>query len=51
MQYRRSGNTVVLRVDRGEEITECIKNVAEQENVVCAAVSAIGAVDGFDAGI
>lgn len=51
MQYCRSGNTVVLRIDRGEEITECIKNVAEQENVVCAAVSAIGAVDGFDAGI
>lgn len=50
MQYRRFGNTIVVRIDRGEEITEKIKEAALKENVRFASVQAIGATDEFEAG-
>lgn len=50
MQYKRFGNTIVVRIDRGEEITEKIKEAALKENVRFASVQAIGATDEFEAG-
>ncbi len=44
MKYKRSADTVVLRVDRGEEIISAVKEVCVQEHIACAAVSGIGAV-------
>ena len=45
MQYKTSGNTIALRVDRGEEIVSCIKTVCEKEHVTFGSISGIGAVD------
>lgn len=45
MKYKRCGDTVVLRVDRGEEIVSAVKEVCAKERIACAEVSGIGAVD------
>lgn len=51
MEYKRFGNTVVLRIDVGEEILATLKEVALKENIKLASVSALGAVDHFVAGL
>ena len=51
MKYRRFGNTLVVRIDRGEEILEQLKEACLRENVRLATVSAIGAVDEFTVGV
>ena len=33
MEYKRFGNTVVVRMDKGEEIVEQVKQVALKENI------------------
>ena len=33
MEYRRFENTIVLRMDRGEEVLETLKEVALKENI------------------
>ena len=45
MQYRKYGNTYVVRIDVNEEILQSLKQMCEQEEILLAQVSAIGAVD------
>ncbi|MBQ1827529.1 MAG: DNA-binding protein [Erysipelotrichaceae bacterium] len=51
MKYRRFENTIVVRIDRGEEILEKMKEVAVKENVKLANVNALGATDDFTVGV
>ena len=51
MDYRRFGDHIIARFDRGEEILECLKQVALKENIKLASVSALGAVDDFTVGV
>ena len=51
MDYRRCNDTIVLRIDRGEEIVETLKAVAEREHVRLAEISALGATDDFTVGV
>ena len=51
MDYRRFGNRVVARIDKGEEIHEQLKAIALRENIRLAEVSALGAVDDFTVGV
>ena len=51
MDYRRFGNTIVARMDRGEEILEQLREICLQEDVKLASVSALGAVDDFTVGV
>ncbi|MBQ8200524.1 MAG: DNA-binding protein [Clostridia bacterium] len=51
MEYRRFGNTVLMRVDRGEEVLAQLKAMAIQENVRLASVRALGAVNDFTVGV
>ena len=45
MQYKCFDGTWMLRIDAGEEITQCLLSLCEKENIRLAEISAIGAVD------
>lgn len=51
MEYRRFDNTIIARIDKGEEILEQVKAIALQENIKLASVQALGAVNHFIAGV
>ena len=51
MKYKRFDNTIIVRIDRGEEIVEQVKAVALSENIKLASVNALGAVDDFTIGL
>ena len=51
MEYKRFGNTIIARLDIGEEITATLKQVAEAENIKLAAVSGIGASKNTEVGV
>lgn len=51
MDYRRFGNTIVVRMDKGEELVQQVKEVALKENIKLAQVSALGATDDFEVGL
>ena len=51
MDYRRFGDKIVARIDRGEEILEQLERIALREGVRLAEVSALGAVDDFTVGV
>ncbi len=51
MEYKRFDNTVVARLDRGEEILTEIEKIAKAESIKLAKVSAIGAVNDFTVGV
>ena len=50
MDYRKFGDTVVARFDRGEEFTSSLQELCEKENIKPASVSAIGALNALTAG-
>lgn len=51
MEYRRFRDTLIVRIDRGEEITEQLRVVAEWEDIKLASVQALGAVNEFTVGV
>ncbi len=51
MEYRKFENTIIARLDKGEEILEQIKNIAVAEKIKLASVQALGAVNKFTTGV
>ena len=51
MEYKRFNDTILLRIDRGEEIIEQVRAVAEKEQIRLASVEALGATDDFTVGV
>lgn len=51
MEYKKFGNTIVARFDRGEEILERLRAVSIAESIKLASVQALGAVDSFTVGV
>lgn len=51
MDYRRFNNTIVARIDKGEEILEKVKEIALKENIKLANLNALGATNDFTVGV
>lgn len=45
MRYTREGNTVAIRLFRGEELIESVKSVCKKEKITSGRIQAIGAVE------
>lgn len=45
MEYQRIENKLIVRLDQGDFVMECIKKIATDEQIKTAFISAIGAVD------
>ena len=50
MEYRRFGDTIVVRMDPGEEIIEQVNAVVAAENIKLAQINALGAINEFTTG-
>lgn len=51
MEYRKFENTIIARIDKGEEIIEQIKEIAIEEEIKLASIQALGAVGQFTIGV
>lgn len=51
MEYKRQRNTIIVRVDKGEDIIKELLSLSEKENILFASVSGLGAVNDIELGI
>lgn len=51
MEYRKQLDTYIVRLDRGEEVMECLTQLCEKEQIRLAQVTAIGAADEAEVGL
>lgn len=51
MEYACFGSKVIMRIDKGEEIVDTVKQFCTQHNIKLASVSAIGAINKAKVGI
>ena len=51
MEYRRFDNTVIARLDKGEEILEQLEVISRKEDIKLASVSALGATNDVTVGV
>lgn len=51
MEYRRFGDDIVVRIDKGEEIIQKMLEVCEKEKVILANINALGAIGEFEVGL
>ncbi len=51
MDYRKFGETYLVRMDKGEEILESLRELSEKEYIRLASVEALGAVNDFTVGV
>lgn len=51
MDYRRFGNKIIARIDKGEEIITKMMEICEKEKIILANVNALGATNHFTVGL
>jgi predicted DNA-binding protein with PD1-like motif len=50
MNYKRCGNKVIVRIDKGEEIVDTLKSVCKKLNITLGTITGIGATDKLTVG-
>ena len=51
MEYKRFDDTIILRLDKGDEIVESLADISKTENIKAACFHGIGATDCFEIGV
>ena len=51
MEYKTFDDTIVVRLDKGDEIAQCLLQIAQAEGITAAAISGIGAIDEMEVGV
>ena len=51
MEYQKFEHTLIVRVDRGEEIVDCLLDLSRPEHITLASVNGLGAVNQVTAGV
>ncbi|WP_066894582.1 PPC domain-containing DNA-binding protein [Clostridium nigeriense] len=51
MEYKVFGETIVLRLEKGEEVIESIKNLCEKEDIGLGSISGLGATNHVTVGL
>ena len=51
MDYKRFENTIIARIDKGEEVLEQLEVISRKENIRLASVSALGATNDMTVGV
>lgn len=51
MEYRRFGDTLIVRIDQGEDFFEKLRTVAIREDVKLASVSGLGTFSSMNVGV
>ena len=51
MDYKRFGNTIIARMDKGEEVLQQLEMISQKENIRLASVSALGATNDMTVGV
>jgi predicted DNA-binding protein with PD1-like motif len=51
MQYRQFGEVYALRVNRGEEVMDCLQRLAEEQKISAGKIEGLGAAEEMTAGL
>lgn len=51
MEYKKFGNTIIARLDKGEEVLEKIKEISLHHKIKLASVQSLGATNDFTVGV
>ncbi len=51
MDFKRFGNKIIMRIDRGEEVVETIKKFCEDHKITLGSISGLGAAERIKVGL
>lgn len=51
MEYKKIGNTIAVRIYKGEDVIEQIKNLAAEQNIKAGTITGLGAAGSVEVGI
>lgn len=51
MEYKKFGNTIIARLDVGDEIMESLKKIVESEKIKLAQINGLGGTNDFTIGV